>query len=166
MKNYLTTFDKPLDFLNKLRVIFYSMVGITPPIFLYIYLESRNGEFSPIYPELSSIFYYIVPIVCVVLTILAYWYYEKQIRAARTLPSLRAKLDVIILSSFNKFLILEIATLFNILIYYLSGQIFYAGVYIAMIIFFGMSNPSIYSVLSDLRLPKREADVMRNNGNI
>ncbi|MEH0158522.1 hypothetical protein V6R21_31000 [Limibacter armeniacum] len=162
-KGFFSAFETPVDFVNKLRAVFYIMVGVTLPIFLFTYLKSRNGEFEPSFPELAEQLKYIVPILCGINSIIAYWLYEKRIRAARELPSLRIKLEEVLRGSFYKFAMLETTTILTIVAYLLTGHILFAGVYIGMLILFAMSNPTVYSVIADLRLPKKEAEIMKGN---
>lgn len=161
--SFFSNFDSPATFVNKLRITFYGMAGLTVPAFLYLYLENRNGTFSPSHPELISYLQYSVPILCLVNAIIAYWQYGRKVKEARTIPSLKERLSEVLKASFYKFFMLEFTSIVAVVSFYLTGNMLSAGAYIGMIILFAMSNPSIYSVLSDLRLSKADADLMRNN---
>lgn len=163
MSTYFSSFKTPSEAVNKLRTMFYIMVGVSIPIFLYIYLESKNNTFDASFPELKDTLQYIVPVLCAISSIGAYWSYEKRIRKARKLKDLKQKLVEVLKGSFYKFIPLEVTTLIAVLAYFLTGHIIFAGIYIGMLILFAMSNPTIHSVISDLRLPKSEVLLMRED---
>jgi hypothetical protein len=155
--------QKPSDYINQLRAIFYMMVGGPLIFFVVVYFLNRGRHASDFDPEMHTIFMYIVPLFCIFHAIVAYWMYEQRLRKARKQSTLQDKLKEVLQGSIVKFAILEGATLLTLVVYLLTNHILYAGFYIVMLILFAMSNPTVYSVTNDLRLSQNEAERLHRN---
>ena len=159
-------YKTPSDYLNKLRTLFYTMVGLPMFVFLGVYLTNRKNEYPILFAEPAAWLMGTVAVLCLLPAIYAYVLYYGELKKLRKLPSLREKLDGLYRLNLKKFWILETVTVLNLSVYVLSAHPAMAGLYVVMLVSFAMSNPSYYNVVSDLRLPKPERDIMRNNRQI
>lgn len=165
MQTQNKTFNYPAEYINKLRGIFYIMVGLPLPVFLVVYLTLRDGTYSPPLQEWTPAWLlWGISILCLVLCAVGYIQFSKETKKIRGLKApIQEQLDQLISASRNKFLCLELATIINLIVYVLLGHTLFAGLYVAMLILFSMSNPTVHSVSTDLRLPKEEKRKLINN---
>jgi len=159
-------YTRPVDFLNRLRTVFYVMVGWPMFVFLAIYLTNRKHIYPVLLEEPPTWAMGALAVLCIAMTVYAYILYYGQLKQIRKLPQLREKLNTLYNLDIRKFWILEVATTLNLILYVLSAHTAMAGLYIVMLVGFAMSNPSYYNVVSDLKLPKAERDIMRQNQQI
>lgn len=159
-------YEKPMEFVNHVRMIFYIMVGIPLSIFLLLYFNYRQNNLHNTSQELSVIWLVIIPIVSFSLAGYAYFGYGKSLKLARSKTKMREKLNIVFQATLEKFILLETATFIVLLAYYVNQHILYAGLYMVMLILFAMNNPTIYTVINNLRLPKDIAAAMRQNHSI
>lgn len=163
MNSFYKDLQDPWHFINKYRTTFYAMVILTMPAFFYVYFEARDGDYAAILPELPDFLKPGLLLLCGANIIHAYWTYHQKLKEIRQLPSLKEKLSALLQANVSKFIQLEVTTILAAIVYFLNGHIAYGIIYIVMLVFFAMSNPSIYTAISDLRLPKQEAQAMRQN---
>ncbi|WP_020531394.1 hypothetical protein [Flexithrix dorotheae] len=156
-------FKNASEYLSKLRSTFYIMVGFPLPVFLYVYFASRENNYSPVLKAIPDYLLVSIPVVCFGMAAFAYIAFFRKLKVSRTISDLREKLTHYYTISLNKFIWLEVASVVNVLIYFLSGNIVFAGLYIAMLILFAMNNPNYFSVVGDLRLSKTEKEIMKQN---
>ena len=139
------------------------MLGIPLIFFVILFLKYREGVVLGDYAVLYDAFKVVVPFFCILTSGVAYLLYFQLLKKARKETTLRLKLQQLFNANIVKFALLEGATVFVLLAYFLTGHPLFAAFYVFMLILFGMSNPSIYSLMTDLKLPKKEADIMREN---
>ncbi|MBX2840584.1 MAG: hypothetical protein KTR26_02340 [Flammeovirgaceae bacterium] len=156
-------FKNAAEYLSKLRSTFYIMVGFPLPVFLYVYFVSRENNYDPLLKAIPDILLISIPILCFGMAAFAYIVFFKRLKISREITDLREKLTHYYVISLHKFIWLEVASVVNVLIYFLSGNIVFAGLYIAMLILFAMNNPNYFSVVGDLRLSKAEKEIMKQN---
>ncbi len=156
-------FDKPLAFVGQVRTIFYIMVGTPLSVFMLLYFRNRQNDLHSYEQELTLFWLAIFPISALVVSGYAYWHYERALKLARTKTRMRERLHILFQGTMEKFVMLEITTVIVLVAYFFTQHILYAGLYLAMLILFAMSNPTIYSVINDLRLPRDQASAMRQN---
>ncbi len=161
----MQTYQYPAEYINKLRSTFYLMVGLPLPVFLYVYFNVRNGSYQSFFNgHIAAWFFWALGVTCLLLSLVAYGRYSKELKQIReTKAPIPHQLESLIVASRHKYLWLELATVVCVLVYVLTGHIVFAGLYVVMLILFAMSNPSVHSVSTDLRLSKEERRRLINN---
>ena len=156
-------FDNGVSFLNKLKMIFYMLIGIPLIAFIFLFLKYREGIEVGSTPEFYETLKIIVSVICILLSSIAYLLYGVLLKNARKEKKLRLKLQNLFNANILKFALLESGTIIVLIAFYLTGHMLFAAVYVMMLILFGISNPSIYTILNDLKLPKKEANIVMSN---
>ncbi len=159
-------FQKPMEFVNHVRMIFYGMVGTPLVGFIFLYFYYRENDLHNYGQDISLFWLAILPVIILSIAAFAYLQYGKRLKEARPLTRMRERLHVVFQGTMEKFILLELATLIVIAAYYVNHHILYAGLYMVMLILFAMSNPTIFSLINDLRLPRDQAAAMRQNHTI
>ncbi|PWJ39985.1 hypothetical protein [Sediminitomix flava] len=159
----MSKFQSPYPIVDRIRVIFYAMTALTLPLFLYTYSQSKQGNYHPPFEDLSDTFLWVLAAICVINAVIAYIIYQKNITEHRKLPTLSDKLHILLKSNIKKFIQMEITTVMAAVVYLLNGTEAAAGVYIIAIILFAMSNPTIYSIIGDLKLPKDQVHQLKKD---
>jgi len=155
--------NTPTEFVNRLRSIFYIMVGIPLIFFVILYLKFRQSGLHGFDADIEPIFLYVIPMICIGDAIFAYILYNRKLKMARQRNELIEKLEILFKGNLLKFALLEGSTILALVIYYLTSHILYAGIYIVMLILFAMSNPTVYSIINDLKLPKEQSNAMKQD---
>lgn len=160
------SFKNSVDYLNKLRGVFYILVGIPLTIFLVLYLIFRQHTFTAYYTTMSDLLIKILASTFLLAGLSSFIFYFKKLPAARNGSSLRNKLEQYYLICITKFSWLMVVSLLNLTFYFLTSHAFFAGVYILLLIMFALNNPSYYNVVGNLKLKKEEREIMKNNSAI
>ncbi|MEN7546474.1 hypothetical protein AAG747_01055 [Rapidithrix thailandica] len=150
-------------FLDRLRVLYFALISGPFLFFIICYFGFREGSIKASYPGLVPTFQYAVPVVCLVLFILGHWVYRKTLLPFRTEGTLREKLMGLFRASLLKYAALEGASLFTVIIYYLTGHIMFAGMYIVVLVVYSINSPTAPGIVRSLRMKKEDAETFMQN---
>ncbi|MDW7695604.1 hypothetical protein R9C00_26545 [Flammeovirgaceae bacterium SG7u.111] len=159
----LTSFTYPSDYLNKLRSVFYLMVGAPMGIFLILFMAAKKGSLEPQLPSLSPTLQIAIPIICGLGVSLTYLRYFKQLKKVRQSESLKQKFITFYGLKAQTFTLLVIFTLLSLLGYWLTAHVLFAGLYITLLVLFAMNNPSYHNVVGELKLNKEQREAFKTN---
>ena len=157
------SFKSSVNYLNKLRGVFYIMVGIPLTIFLVLYLLFRQNTYTSIYPNMPEFLINILAVIFIIAGITSFIFYFKKLPFAQKASTLRAKLEQYYQICYYKFSMLLVISILNLFCYFLTAHTFFAGVYILHLIMFALNNPSYYNVVGNLKLKKEEREILKNN---
>ena len=159
-------YQKPTEFVNHVRMIFYIMVGTPLCIFLLLYFNFRQNNFHDNSQNLSVFWLAVLPLICFFFAGYAYYLYGKKLKEARTKTRMRERLNIVFQGTMEKFILLESVTFVVLCAYFVNQHILYAGLYMVMLILFAMSNPTIFTVINGLRLSREQSAAMQQNHTI
>jgi hypothetical protein len=108
----------------------------------------------------------ILAILCLGCAVFAYVQYNKKLKEVRELSTLRERLSSHWTINMMKYGLMEVACLLPLLFFFLMGDPFFKGLYVLVMIAMAISNPSIYTLLNDLRPKKEEAQILKTNQEI
>lgn len=156
-------FKEPLEMVNKLRIVFYSLAGLSVPFFLIWYLQSKGEEIEAIISPLGNIVAGILALGTVSIASVVYYQYKNKLKEIRKEASLPYRLTMLLKAQCFKFVPLAVAPIVTVICFRLTLEPLMMGVYLFSLILLAMSNPSVYTVIADLRLNKRDKEIMLQN---
>lgn len=156
-------FKSPYEMVNKLKTVFYTLAGITVPFFSIWYLQDKNLELEPIISPVGKLGAGCFAIVSLAIAIVVYFNYQKKLKEIRKEQSLPYRLTMLLKAQCLKFIPLSVFPIITVVMYRLTLEPLMMGVYLGALIFLAMSNPSVHTVISDLRLNKRDKEIMLKN---
>ena len=156
-------FERGMDMLNRLRMIFFALIA-GPLLFFFVsYLMYKNGGLAPSVDLTSPSLQFTIMGFCIGVVILAYIFYVKQKYDARKKASLQEKLQALYKISLVRYVIQEGACMISVIAFFLSGEVSMQALYLVLLIGMGLGNPTIFSIMNDLKLNKQEATIIRQN---
>ncbi|GAB4342046.1 MAG: hypothetical protein OHK0038_21840 [Flammeovirgaceae bacterium] len=127
----------------------------------------KDGKITPSAPELGEGWMSnLIQIICLVSCGAAYWIYQQQIKSLRDLPTLRQKLEGLFKISVIKYALLEFSNLLAAIFFWITANHLFMIVFAATLVLFLMSNPSVYSIMNDLKVNAEEKDIIKQNKDI
>jgi len=150
------------DYLYKLNNLFHVMVAIPLLGFVYLYLESQVGRMQPLInnPDTILILHYILPLIIMVESGLAFIITKKSLSVFPNEDELRSKLSVYFRISLIKYAILEGAAIVSVVGYYLTLSKVYVVFYVVLLMIFSINRPTVYRISRDLKLEGEEKDIV------
>jgi hypothetical protein len=163
----MNSFRNTEQFLQKLRLVFYATVLAPMMLFLVTYFMQKDGKMLPSSPELGKgAISTAIQFICLILCGLAYWMYHQKLKPLKNLTTLRLKLEGLFKISILKYALLEAANLIVAVFFWLTGHPLFMIVFAAILVLFLMSNPSVYSIMNDLKVNAEEKDIIKQNKEI
>ncbi|NME67653.1 hypothetical protein [Flammeovirga aprica] len=156
-------FKEPFEMVNKLRIVFYSLASLSVPFFTIWYLQDKNEELEGVIAPLGKVFSGIVALIAVAVAVVVYMQYQKKLKVIRKEDSLPYRLTMLLKAQSFKFIPLAVAPVVTVVLYRLTLEPLMMGVYLFSLILLAMSNPTVHTVISDLRLNKRDKEIMLQN---
>lgn len=160
------SFGNGVGFLTKLRASFYALVCFPLLAFLLLYLGFKKGTLTPLVPAALPVFYNVLPVLTAVLMPAIYWFYFARLKKVRAISPLRAKLSHYFRLKAVKFILLGAIGLLQLAAYWMTGHPVFAGLYMLVFVLTVLNNPSLFTMLNDLKPGKVEEMVLRNNEDI
>lgn len=158
-----TTFERGSDMLNKLRIIFFALIAGPILFFFVTYLMYQSGSIEPSVDLSEPVMHFAIMGICLSMTLAGYVFYAIQKRKLRPVPSLQQKLQGLFKISIVKFALQEGACLLGIIAFSLSGEAAMQALYLVLFIAMGLGNPTIFTIMNDLKLNKEETTIIRQN---
>jgi hypothetical protein len=163
----MNAFRNTEQYLQKLRLVFYATVLVPILLFMIVYFMQKDGKIIPSSPELGEgMIAVFIQVFCLILCGVAYWIYQQKLKPLRNSLTLRVKLERLFNASILKFALLESANLITAIFFWLSGHPLFMIVFAATLVLFLMSNPSVYSIMNDLKVNAEEKDIIKQNKEI
>lgn len=153
MTKKLIRFENEEALYQILNLIFYAMVGVPLMVFLFLYLQIKDGKFVVEQPDpnINLILVYLVPIFCLLNVVLAYVLYKNQLKNTAELD-LRDKLQKFYYASLSKYSFLEAAVILTLIGLFLTGSMLYAMLYLILLMIFSLNRPTPYRLRKDLKI--------------
>ena len=130
--------------------------------FMLIALFLQFNGFGKMGKEFNTIFIYVASLFVLVGISASYLISKRKLKACLSKPTLLEKLnsyrEVLVL----KFALLEAPAFFVIVVYLLTGNLFYIGLAILTLIFFVIHRPTVTSTITDLALNSKEQQIINN----
>jgi hypothetical protein len=145
-----------------MRILFTALMAVPVLIFFIAYLSHKSGSLPPLlllFPPQAGF----VAGFCALLMAVAYVRYGLRKRAIRSLPTLQEKLGALEQASRAKYWLQEASTLVGAIAFALSGAPSMQALFLVLLVAMGLSNPTIFSIMNDLKLSKEEAQAVRRN---
>ncbi|MCG8477176.1 MAG: hypothetical protein MI784_17045 [Cytophagales bacterium] len=157
-------FNNCKEFLDKLNTLVYAIVGLPLLLFSVVYLKQKDGKLPAILSSGEYLPYLTGLLVALTLVFLVWGYvfYKKEMKAARETQDLRTKLDKLAQATFKKFILFFISLNLAVLGLLLTAEKYYSGLFVFVLIFISISNPSQHRILRDLRLNKEDGQKILN----
>ncbi len=144
----MNDFKNGVEYLNKLRMLFYILMGIPLTFFTVLFFMEKQGNVSPIWiVEDLGMVRLILGISCIALSAFAYIQYNGKLKEIRKLPTLREKLSAHWSANMTKYGMLETSCIVSLTLFFLTGDAFFKGLYVMMLVAMAISNPTIYTLL-------------------
>lgn len=152
---------------ENLNNVFYLMVGLPLLLFAWTYLNLKL--ISPwVYfeePLTGTFLHALILVVVIVLPVLAYKRYKKEIATASSASkdvqntvSLREKVNVFISASLRFYYVLTISNILVVIGFYFSAEEFYIFFYSILLILYSINRPTPDRMVKELRFKKEEKE--------
>ena len=151
------------DYINKLRIIFSGLALLPLLGFGITYFGIQDHGYTAIIPDMPSFWKTVTSVFTIGLSIVAYIQYYQKIKAVRAAGQIRKKLDATYQLNVVKYLLLAVSSFTALVFFILSADMIYAGICTITFVLFAISNPVIGGIINDLRLPKAQRDILRQN---
>ncbi|AZQ63547.1 hypothetical protein EI427_15350 [Flammeovirga pectinis] len=161
--SFFEGFKAPVDMLNKLRTVFYTLASFSVPFSFLWYIQYKGEAIDPIMAPLGNTIVGLVAGICILIAAFAYYQYQQKLKLIRTEVSLPYRLSMLLKAQCVKFVPLCFPPVITIVLFRLTLEPLMFGTYLLTMILFAMSNPSVHTTVSDLRLNKRDKEVMLQN---
>ncbi|MFT5916250.1 MAG: hypothetical protein ACJAWV_000439 [Flammeovirgaceae bacterium] len=163
----MNDFKNGVEYLNKLRMLFYILMGIPLTFFSVLFFMEKQDGITPLleFDNLGTL-RLVLAIGCIGCASFAYIQYNRKLREVRTLTTLREKLSAHWSLNMMKYALMEVSCLVPLTFFFLTADIFFKGLYVLMMVAMAISNPTIYTLLSDLRPRKAEGQILKTNQEI
>lgn len=150
------------DYLNRLSLIFHALVGVPLLAFVFIYLELDTGGLSALIkdPEIVKMLSYILPTISMVLAGIAFILFKKNLPQAVGENNLRTKLNSYFTVIVQKYTLFEASSLLAVAGLFLTGNIIYTIIYLAMLLLLSLHRPTVHRISRDLKLKDDERQVV------
>lgn len=139
---------------NVLNLIFYAMVGVPLIIFLYLYLEIKDGTFvaESADEDLNMVLHILIPLFGLINIGLAYIFYRNVIKDVQSTAPLREKLKKFYTASLMKYSFLSAATFLSLIGLFFTAQLIYVGFYLFVLLIFSLNRPSPFRFRRDMKI--------------
>ncbi|MDQ3394614.1 MAG: hypothetical protein M3512_10960 [Bacteroidota bacterium] len=137
-------FDNEDALYQAVNLIFYTMVGVPLMVFLYLYLEIKDGKFFVDAPDvdLHLALLITIPIFILINVVLSYVFYERHIKSAQPTAQLRDKLQLFYKASLLKYSFLEAATIASLVGLFLTTELVYVILYLFVLLIYSLNRPT------------------------
>ncbi len=146
----------PNQFFNTLNIIFYGLLSGILIFFSITYLSFSSGQSKPTSPEMTKIFNYLVPFICVIQAGLAIFLFDLRMKKMPNLQTLKEKLDIYFGSKIIKWALFEGAALFTVVAYFLTGFQIYAFWCLLIVMLLSFNRPSVANFKKYASLSREE----------
>lgn len=166
MKNLLkepSGFKTAREILNPLQILFFTLISLPLVLFFIVYLMYKSGSLLPTAEAPAQPVLAVIAIVGFGCLILGQLVYMKRKKAFRAPVSLRIRLELLYRARVQKYLIQEVGVVVSVMAYVITGEASMQALYLGTLIIMGLSNPTIFNIMNDLKLNKEEATICRRN---
>ena len=158
-------FENGVELLNNLRLLFYSLMGISLMFFAFLLIqESQQEPMRFVHLSTSKLTRGIAFFTPIALMILTYIRYYRQLNnLSKESMSLRERLSAYFRINRTKYIILVFTCFLALGAYVLTVEPIFKGIYLLLLIGMGMSNPGLYTILKEIRANKEDIVIMKKN---
>ncbi len=154
----------PYEVLNRLRIFFFALLSGPLLFFAITYLVYKSGNYSPALPDLGKEALLSITLICLGSLVIAHALYYKQKKLFRNdIIPLKERLIMLFKGRVIQYAIMEGGCLLSAIGFFISGLPAMQALYLSMLIVMGLSNPTIFNMMNDLKLSKEEANILRKN---
>lgn len=165
MNQIVQNFKSPNQFFNTLNTVFYGFLSILLIFFSITYLSISSGQSKPTNPEMTQIFNYLVPFICVIEAGLGIFVFDLRMKKVANLQALKEKLSLYFQSKIIKWALFEGAGFFAVVAYFLTGFQIYAFWCLLMVMLLSFNRPSVADFKKRAALSREEELVLQEDKN-
>jgi len=152
------------DFYNRINLIFHAILA--PPLvaFVWLYLESKAGNISPLLDNEStiSVFSFICPILIIGLIVSAFFLFKSGLRRINPSIQLIERMKNYTRLSIVLFGMLEMGLILSVVGYYITQKDIFLAMYFVVLIFFSLYKPTLQRIVGHLNIKGDERDFIIN----
>ncbi len=148
------------EYLNRLNLVFYFLIGIPLILFCFIYLgfEQRGGLQNTTAGSYNPLLHLLLPLLMTLSLVLAYVNHRRQQKKVVPQAALQHKMLFFYHLSVARYGLLLAASLLPVIGLYLTGEKLFVGLYAVALIAFSVSRPTLRSIIKNLRLNKEQKE--------
>lgn len=159
----IQNFKSPTHFFNTLNTIFYALLSGILIFFLITYLGFKQGQSKPTSPEMTEIFNYIVPFVCVLQGGIGVFIFNIFMKKMDNTQGIKAKLSLYFQGKLIKWAMFEGAGLFATIAFWLTGFPFYGLWCVLMVMLMSFNRAAAPNFIKYAQLTKEEDLALKND---
>ncbi len=156
------TFNSAGEFYNKLNLFFHLLIAGPLLVFVFLYLESNAGDGREllVQGEMATVLRYSLPMIIILSAAMSFVMFKRSLQVARNEVGLQNKLSHYFRYSFVKYGMIEFSSIAAVLGLYLTDELIYTVLYVALLMLLSVSRPTVYRICRELKLDGKEKDIV------
>jgi hypothetical protein len=150
-------------FLDKINLIFNSILALPLVAFGWLYLEAKAERFEAFAnSSTANIINFIFPFVVLSVIGVSGYLFKRKVSQISKEKNLEAKLDEYLRIALMKYAGLVLALVISVIGYYLTLSNTMVVMFVIVLVFFSINKPSALRIANNLNLKDEDKDVMMN----
>lgn len=160
------TIKSPENFHNKLAFVFHAMLALPLAAFVYLFLEIKHSSLEPVINDdgLVSILDYVLPFISLGIVTVGFFRFKKRLQEINVKESMESRLADYFHGSMLFYICIEAASIILVAGLYLTTSAIFIVGYVLVLFLMSLHRPTPQKYVKDLRLTKKERDVILNKG--
>lgn len=150
-------------FLDKINLIFNSILALPLVAFGWMYLEAKAGRFSTNLDTMNAnLINFIVPFVVLSIIGFSFYRFKRKVAGISDDLPLSVKLESYLKIALVTYAGLELALVLSVVGYYFTLSNTMVVMFVIVLVFFSLNKPTPMRIANNLNLKDRDRDVMMN----
>jgi small-conductance mechanosensitive channel len=151
-KNDQQLAQKLSDLYTRLNLVFHAILALPLVAFVWLYLESKAGNSTPLVSEEYVIqsLNLVIPVLVLGLILAAFVIFKSGLRSINPKNELLARMTIYFNKSIVLFAMLEMALILSLVGYYLTQKDAMLAIYVIVLVFFSLYKPTLQRVSNQL----------------
>lgn len=156
------------NFYNRINLIFHAILALPLVAFVWLYLESKAGNISPLLENQSTIgvLSFVSPILIIGLIVGAFFLFKSGLRTINPNMPLLERISIYSKKSMLLYAMLEMGLILSVLGYYLTQENVFLAMSIIVLIFFSLYKPTFERTCNQLNIKGEEREFVINSRSI
>ncbi|HEX9651351.1 MAG TPA: hypothetical protein VGA21_12380 [Cyclobacteriaceae bacterium] len=156
------TKEEGKKYLERLNLIFYSIIALPLCAFAWFYLENHAGRHEvQVNEQLRQSLQYVFPFLILVISGFGILIPGNQIKKINNSGNLKDRLGEFQRILLLRYALFEIACILSVFAYYLTVEKFYAVFFVGTIVLFSLNRPTPFRIISNLRIKGEDKEIFQ-----
>ena len=150
------------EYYIRLNLVFHAILAAPLLLFIYIYLETRNGDMEPPISDAKNLGFLQLSItfITAIFVFLAFSWYRTRLSQVKPKDHLIKKLEYYRKIGLVQYILFGVASFTTVLGLYLTGKGWYTGLYVIVLMLMSINRPTLKKISDDMRLKGEERQIV------